>query len=607
MAFQKKSNTVRRQPKKTKEPLLSEVHQRRVRLEEAEKGAGGYLVHVEDVTDRHRIEEDRRRAEEALRQRTLELQQVTETLEQRVLERTAELAKANLALKAEIEKSKLAEADLHKTTELLETVFSSVHILIAYMDNDFNFLRVNRAYAEADGRTPGFFTGKNHFILYPNAENEAIFRKVVETGRPHFVYEKPFVYAEHPERGVTYWDWSLQAVRDVEDTITGVVLSLVNVTERVRAEEALRQKEKLLKTVIETLPVGVWIIGKDGRILQGNPAGLEIWGGVKYVGINGYGAYKGWWVDSGKRIGAQEWSAARAITKGETSINEQIEIESFDGTRKIVLSSTVPIRDDNQEIIGAVVVNQDITELKRAGEALRESERQLRFLSWRLLSAQEEERKKIAHEIHDTLGASLSAIKYKIEGVSKNIVEEDGLAAMAGPLEEIIPLIQESMEECRRIQMDLRPSILDDLGLLATLSWFCRRFQAIYSGIHLEQEFAVNESEIPDPLKIVIYRVVQEAMNNIAKHSQAELARLSLWKTDCTIGLTLQDNGRGFDLKKALSVERRRRGLGLTSMRERVELSGGSYQIESVEGKGTIIRASWPVQENTCTAAPFDL
>ena len=143
--------------------------------------------------------------------------------------------------------------------------------------------------------------------------------------------------------------------------------------------------------------------------------------------------------------------------------------------------------------------------------------------------------------------------------------------------------------------MDLRPSILDDLGLLATLSWFCRRFQTIYSGIRVDQEIAIEEREVADSLKIVIYRIIQEAMNNVVKHSKADLVRLCLRKIDDRMELILQDNGRGFAAEKALSMENTGRGLGLTSMRERVELSGGSLAIESTEGKGTVIRAWWQV------------
>ncbi len=156
-------------------------------------------------------------------------------------------------------------------------------------------------------------------------------------------------------------------------------------------------------------------------------------------------------------------------------------------------------------------------------------------------------------------------------------------------------MIQASIEEIRKTGMDLRPSTLDDLGILATISWFCREFETIYSGIRIEQQIDIQENEVPVPLKTVIYRVLQEALNNVAKHSKADLVRLSLSKTGRTVELAIGDNGVGFDVREALTVEAVRRGLGLSSMKERSELSGGSFAIESVKGKGTIVRALWPV------------
>ncbi len=265
--------------------------------------------------------------------------------------------------------------ELEKAHELLERMFSSVDLAIAYMDKDFNFIQVNQAYAKADGKKPGYFVGKNHFALYPNEENERIFRRVVKTGKPYSVYAKPFEYAGHPERGTTYWDWRLQPVKASDGSVEGVILSLVNVTKRVQAEESVRQNEALLRTVFETLPVGVWLADKEGRITHGNPAGHQIWGGAKYVGIDQFGEYKAWWAETGKRIEPEEWAIARAVQKGEVSINEEIEIECFDGSHKIIHNSAVPIRDDKQEIIGAFVVNEDITERKRAEKNLRQMQK----------------------------------------------------------------------------------------------------------------------------------------------------------------------------------------------------------------------------------------
>jgi signal transduction histidine kinase len=128
------------------------------------------------------------------------------------------------------------------------------------------------------------------------------------------------------------------------------------------------------------------------------------------------------------------------------------------------------------------------------------------------------------------------------------------------------------------------------------IGWFCREFQTTYSGIRIEQQIGVLEGEIPPPLKIVIFRIMQEALNNIAKHSRADLVNLSLRKDNGMIEVCVQDNGQGFDVNKALYLEKSKRGLGLTSMEERAKLSGGSFILESNEEGGTVIRASWPLK-----------
>jgi len=157
----------------------------------------------------------------------------------RLRQRIAELEKL------EIERNQ-SEKVKRENIQLFETIFDNTHIMIAYMDPRFNFIIVNKAYAEADNRDPSFFPGKNHFNLYPNAENEEIFKRVVETGKPYYIYDKPFEYAEHPERGVTYWDWSLIPIKDPGGPVTGLVLTLENVTERKQAEEALWRIEWML-------------------------------------------------------------------------------------------------------------------------------------------------------------------------------------------------------------------------------------------------------------------------------------------------------------------------------------------------------------------------
>ncbi len=203
-------------------------------------------------------------------------------------------------------------------------------------------------------------------------------------------------------------------------------------------------------------------------------------------------------------------------------------------------------------------LKREIKERKQAEELLRESENHLRHLSSQLLTAQENERKRIALELHDGIGQSLSALKFGVENSLKQM-DKGTARPIIKPLEAVIPIIQESIEEVRKIAMDLRPATLDDLGILATISWFCREFETIYSGIRIEQQIDIQENEVPELQKTVIYRVMQEAMNNIAKHSKADLVRLSLRKTDSVIELVVEDNGLGFDLADALSVESSRK------------------------------------------------
>jgi PAS domain S-box-containing protein len=132
----------------------------------------------------------------------------------------------------DVSERRQAEEALRQAHEQLEAIFCNIPAMVAYLDADFNFIRVNRAYAEADGRSPEFFVGRNHFALYPSAENEAIFRQTVASGEPYVAYGRPFEYSDHPERGVRYWDWVLHPVKAADGQVQRLVLTLVDVTER---------------------------------------------------------------------------------------------------------------------------------------------------------------------------------------------------------------------------------------------------------------------------------------------------------------------------------------------------------------------------------------
>ncbi len=229
-------------------------------------------------------------------------------------------------------------------------------------------------------------------------------------------------------------------------------------------------------------------------------------------------------------------------------------------------------------------------EHRHSEEELGKTREQLRDVSFKLLQAEETERKRIAQEIHDGVGQHWVIVKHRVETILKQLGKE-----ITAPLEDILPIIQVGIEETRRIQMNLRPTLLDDLGILATISWFCREFQKANPSIHIETKINIQENDVANPLKTVLYRVMQEALNNISKHSRANLVNLTLQKEEDKIEFIIQDHGQGFDWNAVYSLKGSEKGLGLAGMRERTLLSGGSFSIESTRGKGTTIRASWPV------------
>ncbi len=340
----------------------------------------------------------------------------------------------------------------------------------------------------------------------------------------------------------------------------------------------LKGAEQPYRVYVETMNEGAVTLDPGGTILycNGRLAELLLIPSEQVIGSSIY-----------RFIGPTDTvSFESAFQRGKQEASRvEISLKRGDGQLVSVYLSFNPLMTD--EVSAVCMVVMDLTERKRAEQQLKESEERLRYLSSQLLIAQENERKLLASEIHDSLGGSLGAIKFRMEQVLQKGASSDA--------ESIIPMIQKTIEESRRIQMALRPSSLDDLGILPTLNWFFREFQKTYLSIHIKTQMNIEEKDVPDHLKTVIYRICQEAFNNVAKHSKAEVATLSLKKTD-KIEMVIEDNGRGFDLEEKLYAENPGRGLGLTSMKERAELTGGSFAIESIHGSGTTIRVSWPLE-----------
>lgn len=222
------------------------------------------------------------------------------------------------------------------------------------------------------------------------------------------------------------------------------------------------------------------------------------------------------------------------------------------------------------------------------------SQSELQRVSARLLEIQESERRRIATDLHDVLGQSLTMIKISLDE-SLLLLAGNEPEVAAESLRRLIPKVKEALGEVRRVAMDLRPSILDDLGILATLSWFFREFGTVCRDMEVEKDFGIEEESVPVPLKITIFRIIQEATSNIVKHAHASRTRVSLKKAGDALHLSIEDDGVGFDAAETANYCPLDKGLGLLSMKERAKLSGGHYELASAVGQGTRISVSWPL------------
>lgn len=252
-----------------------------------------------------------------------------------------------------------------------------------------------------------------------------------------------------------------------------------------------------------------------------------------------------------------------------------------------VRARTQALADANRDL------RNEIIRRERAEVALRRSRNELVALSEQLIGAQESERKRIAVELHDSVGQSLSAVKYTLErGVE--LLRQPRLGDPASVFELAVRRIQETAESIRSISMNLRPKILDDLGAASAVQWFCRDFAEIYPTFTITIELDVSDSQIPDRLATVVYRSVQELLNNVAKHSDAKRVAIKLNLAEEKLLLEVRDDGVGF--AKA-TPDSRRHGSGLRNLRERAQMTGGQFSIAQAPGGGTLAQLSWSLSE----------
>jgi len=274
-------------------------------------------------------------------------------------------------------------------------------------------------------------------------------------------------------------------------------------------------------------------------------------------------------------------------------VNREIDYVSRSKKRIPMLFSASVLRNKDGTVEGAVCIAKDVTERKHAEEILRESEKELHFLSSQLLTAQERERRQVSIELHDELGQSLMVLKLKLRSIREELGPDHD--RLREECDNVTGYVNEITENVRRLSRDLSPSVLEDLGLSSAIRWLVEAFTK-HSQIECSLDMTEIERLFSDEEQIIIYRMIQECLTNIGKHAQASHVSLAIRKNEDHVLFSVEDNGKGFNVREVLGRDPRKKGLGLAAMVERTRMLRGSLDISSHEGSGTRINFTVPLQ-----------
>ena len=387
--------------------------------------------------------------------------------------------------------------------------------------------------------------------------------------------------------------------------IVGIASHLAGIAiERYRNVEALAQSTRLLQQVLETLPVGVWVVAPSGRIIYGNAAGQQLWGGARYIGIDGFDQFKGWWLESGRPIAPDEWAGARAIRDGEISLNELIRIQGFDGSERTILNSAVPIMGAGGAIEGAIVLNQDVSQQRAAEEALRRSEEQLRQAQ--KMEAVGQLAGGIAHDFNNLLTAILSYCELLLEEIRQG-------DPIRGDVEQIRQAGQRAAGLTRQLlafsrRQVLQPKVLSLNTVVESTEGMLRRLIGAEIVLDIKGEPGLwHVLADPGQLEQVLVNLVVNARDAMPRGGRIMVAtenrklkadslmRGNGVRPGSYVALLVRDTGVGIDPAMHARIFEpffttkepgKGTGLGLSTVYGIVQQSGGHVTVESAPGEG---------------------
>jgi PAS domain S-box-containing protein len=369
------------------------------------------------------------------------------------------------------------------------------------------------------------------------------------------------------------------------------VSAIRDITERKLTEKALRDSEEKFRTMFNESPIGIELYKEDGMLLSVNKASLNMFGIRDVSEVQEFNIFDGISLDVEKK---EKLRKGESVVYQSTFNFEKVkELQQYKTDRigKAYFDYIItPLLDTKRETIqGYLLQVQDITESKYAERKLRESRNRLRSLAERLQMIREEERGTVAREIHDDLGQSLTALKMDISWMMKN--PEMEIETRAGKLNMMLDLTDSTIQTVKRIATELRPGILDDLGLIPAIEWQAGEFQNRFK-VRCNQTFNKTDIIVRDEISIAVFRIFQETLTNVARHSRATKVdtNLNIQDNDLLV-MEISDNGVGIEKEKSESPK----SLGLIGMRERVSILKGDLEIIGKKGVGTTVRISIPI------------
>jgi PAS domain S-box-containing protein len=388
--------------------------------------------------------------------------------------------------------------------------------------------------------------------------------------------------------GERVWiDWTNRVLLDARGGIREILSIGSDITERRRAEEALRRSEATLRAVFEAAPVGICIM-KDRAFMSPNRYWCETFGypEASIIGKDTRMLYES---DAEyERVGKALYADLRE--RGVTSIETRM--RHGDGSWSDVVVSAAPLHRDDLSA-GVLAIAHDITERKRAEEKLEQFAEQLRELSAHIEAAREEERTGIAREIHDQLGQALTVFKMDLSWIARRAVSEAGLSReqLLEKVKGLVQMTDETIDEVRRISSELRPAILDQVGLGAALAWKAKELEERTQLACLVDSSLPADAKLDRALTSAVFRVFQEALTNVVRHAEATRVDVRLARSDGSLVLEVRDDGRGIKEEEIANPH----SLGLLGIRERLRPFGGTVAFARGQPKGTVVTVRVPI------------